>query len=74
MDARFENVDARLASLESRFNAKIDNLESSLNAKIANLKNELQLELRGKIETLNWMFGTLVVLNGAMLVQPLLRH
>ena len=74
VDARFENVDARLASLESRFNAKVDNLESSLNAKIANLKNELQLELRGKIEILKWMFGTLVVLNGAMLVQLLLRH
>jgi Skp family chaperone for outer membrane proteins len=74
VDARFENVDTRLASLESRFNAKVDNLESSLNAKIANLKNELQLELRRKIETLKWMFGTLVVLNGAMLVQLLLRH
>jgi hypothetical protein len=74
VDARFENVDARLASLESRFNAKVDNLESSLHAKIANLKNELQLELRGKIEILKWMFGTLVVLNGAMLVQLLLRH
>ena len=74
VDARFENVDARLASLESRFNAKVDNLESSLNAKITNLKNELQLELRGKIEILKWMFGTLVVLNGAMLVQLVLRH
>jgi chromosome segregation ATPase len=74
VDARFENVDTRLANLESRFNAKVDNLESSLNAKIANLKNELQLELRGKIEILNWMFGTLVVLNGAMLVQLFLRH
>jgi chromosome segregation ATPase len=74
VDARFENVDTRLANLESRFNAKVDNLESSLNAKIANLKNELQLELRGKIEILKWMFGTLVVLNGAMLVQLFLRH
>lgn len=63
VDARFENVDIRLANLESRLDAKIDAS-----------KNELELRLGGKIETLKWMFGTLVVLNGAMLVQLFLKQ
>jgi uncharacterized protein YjbI with pentapeptide repeats len=57
--ARFENVDVRLAHLESRLEAKIDLVRS---------------ELLGKIETLKWMFGVPVALNGATLIQAFLRH
>ena len=69
--ANLENViEARFANLESSLNAKIDHLESRFNAKV----DALALKLGGKLETLTWMFGTLVVLNGAMLVQLYLRH
>ena len=84
-DAKIANLesrfDAKIANLELRFDAKIANLESSIDAKLANLETRLNakidaldLKLGGKIETLRWMFATLVVLNGAMLVQLFFKH
>ncbi|MDQ2916674.1 MAG: hypothetical protein M3R40_05875 [Pseudomonadota bacterium] len=63
VDARFETIDARLVNMESRFNTKIDTLG-----------NELTLLFGGKLETLKWMFGVLVALNGAMFVQLFFKH
>ncbi len=63
IDARFETIDARLVNMESRFNTKIDTLG-----------NELTLLFGGKLETLQWMFGVLVALNGAMFVQLFFKH
>jgi hypothetical protein len=70
LDAKFANVDAKFANVDLR----LVNLESRLNTRIDTVNNELKLEFGGKIETLKWMFATLVVLNGAMLVQLFLRH
>lgn len=59
IDARFEGVDLRFANLESRLNASIDTVE---------------LRLGGKIEKLQWMFGVLVAMNGAIIIQLFLEH
>ncbi len=59
LDERFANVDIRFAGLESRIELKFANLE---------------VKVGGKIETLKWMFGVLVALNGAVFIQLLLKH
>jgi hypothetical protein len=38
------------------------------------VKNELELHFGGKLETLKWMFGVLVAMNAAVIVQLLLKH
>jgi hypothetical protein len=58
IDARFHNVDVKLAHLESRLEARIGSVE---------------LKLGGKIETLQWMFGVIVAMNAAVLVQLFLK-
>jgi hypothetical protein len=58
VDARFHNVDVKLAHLESRLEARIGSVE---------------LKLGGKIETLQWMFGVIVAMNAAVLVQLFLK-
>ena len=59
LDAKFETVDLRFVSLESRVDAKIDSVA---------------LKLGGKIETLQWMFGVLVAMNAAVVIQLFLKH
>ena len=59
LDAKFETVDLRFVSLESRVDAKIDSVA---------------LKLGGKIETLQWMFGILVAMNAAIVIQLSLKH
>jgi hypothetical protein len=58
IDARFQSVDVKLAHLESRLEARIGSVE---------------LKLGGKIETLQWMFGVIVAMNAAVLVQLFLK-
>ena len=58
IDAHFHNVDVKLAHLESRLEARIGSVE---------------LKLGGKIETLQWMFGVIVAMNAAVLVQLFLK-
>jgi hypothetical protein len=57
--SRFAKLDLRLAHLETRLGAKIDAVRS---------------EWIGKIETLRWMFGVLVALNGATLIRLFFRQ
>ena len=59
LDAKFETVDLRFVSLESRVDAKIDSVA---------------LKLAGKIEALQWMFGVLVAMNAAVVIQLFLKH
>ena len=59
LDAKFETVDLRFVSLESRVDAKIDSVA---------------MKLGGKIETLQWMFGVLVAMNAAVVIQLFLKH
>lgn len=77
LDGKFANMDIRFANLESRIDAKFANvdiriaeLESRFDTKFANL----EAKIGGKIETLKWMFGVLVALNGAVFIQLLLKH
>jgi hypothetical protein len=58
VDGRFHDVDLELAHLESRLEARIGSVE---------------LKLGGKIETLQWMFGVIVAMNAAVLVQLFLK-
>jgi hypothetical protein len=66
---KFADIDLRLESVES----KITNLGARLEVKIDAVRNELTLLINGKIETLRWMFGVLVALNGAMFVQLIFK-
>ena len=59
LDAKFETVDLRFVSLESRVDAKIDSVA---------------LKLGGKIETLQRIFGVLVAMNAAVVIQLFLKH
>ena len=71
-DARFEGVDARFEAVDARFDnvdLKLAHLESRLEARIGSV----DLKLGGKIETLQWMFGVMVALNGAVLLQLFLK-
>ena len=58
VDARFDIVDLKLAHLESCVDARIGSVE---------------LKLGGKIESLQWMFGVIVAMNAAVLVQLFLK-
>jgi hypothetical protein len=76
MDGRFQDVDARfdamLANIDARFHnvdVKLAHLESRLEARIGSV----ELKLGGKIETLQWMFGVIVAMNAAVLVQLFLK-
>jgi hypothetical protein len=76
IDARFQSVDARfdavLANVDARFHnvdVKLAHLESRLEARIGSV----ELKLGGKIETLQWMFGVIVAMNAAVLVQLFLK-
>jgi hypothetical protein len=76
IDARFQSVDARfdalLANIDARFHnvdVKLAHLESRLEARIGSV----ELKLGGKIETLQWMFGVIVAMNAAVLVQLFLK-
>jgi hypothetical protein len=76
MDGRFQDVDARfdamLANIDARFqsvDAKLAHLESRLEARIGSV----ELKLGGKIETLQWMFGVIVAMNAAVIVQLFLK-
>jgi hypothetical protein len=71
-DARFDNVDARFEAVDARFDnvdLKLAHLESRLEARIGSV----DLRLGGKIETLQWMFGVMVAMNAAVLVQLFLK-
>jgi predicted nuclease with TOPRIM domain len=73
VDARFDQVDARFDQVDARFeqvDQRFEHLESKLTAKI----DALEVKLVGKIETLHWMFGTMVALIAAMFVRSLLGH
>ena len=76
IDARFQQVDARFDNVDARFDARFDNvdlklayLESRVDARIGSM----ELKLGGKIETLQWMFGVIVAMNAAVLVQLFLK-
>jgi hypothetical protein len=72
IDARFEQVDARFDNVDARFDnvdLKLAHLESRLEARIGSV----DLRLGGKIETLQWMFGVMVAMNAAVLVQLFLK-
>jgi hypothetical protein len=76
MDGRFQDVDGRfdamLANIDARFQSvdvKLAHLESRLEARIGSV----ELKLGGKIETLQWMFGVIVAMNAAVLVQLFLK-
>jgi len=76
MDGRFQDVDARfdtmLANIDARFQSvdvKLAHLASRLEARIGSV----ELKLGGKIETLQWMFGVIVAMNAAVLVQLFLK-
>jgi len=61
------NLSTNMANMESRLESKIEGVESRLELKIEALK----LELTGRIDTLRWMFGVLVALNGGILIRLL---
>jgi tetrahydromethanopterin S-methyltransferase subunit G len=72
VDARFDNVDARFDHVDARFDhvdLKLAHLESRVEARIGSV----ELKLGGKIETLQWMFGVIVAMNAAVLVQLFLK-
>lgn len=76
MDGRFQDVDGRfdamLANIDARFQSvdvKLAHLASRLEARIGSV----ELKLGGKIETLQWMFGVIVAMNAAVLVQLFLK-
>jgi tetrahydromethanopterin S-methyltransferase subunit G len=72
VDARFDNVDARFDNVDARFDhvdLKLAHLESRVEARIGSV----ELKLGGKIETLQWMFGVIVAMNAAVLVQLFLK-
>jgi tetrahydromethanopterin S-methyltransferase subunit G len=72
VDARFDNVDARFDNVDARFDhvdLKLAHLESRVEARIGSV----ELKLGGKIETLQWMFGVMVAMNAAVLVQLFLK-
>jgi hypothetical protein len=72
IDARFQQVDARFDNVDARFDnvdLKLAHLESRLEARIGSV----DLRLGGKIETLQWMFGVMVAMNAAVLVQLFLK-
>jgi tetrahydromethanopterin S-methyltransferase subunit G len=72
VDARFDNVDARFDNVDARFDhvdLKLAHLESRVEASIGSV----ELKLGGKIETLQWMFGVIVAMNAAVLVQLFLK-
>jgi hypothetical protein len=87
VDARFDamlaNVDARFQSVDARFDALLDNIDArfhNVDVKLAHLESRLEarigsveLKLGGKIETLQWMFGVIVAMNAAVLVQLFLK-
>jgi hypothetical protein len=72
IDARFQQVDARFDNVDARFDnvdLKFAHLESRVEARIGSV----ELKLGGKIETLQWMFGVMVGMNAAVLVQLFLK-
>jgi tetrahydromethanopterin S-methyltransferase subunit G len=72
VDARFDNVDARFDNVDARFDhvdLKLAHLESRVEARIGSV----ELKLGRKIETLQWMFGVIVAMNAAVLVQLFLK-
>jgi hypothetical protein len=72
IDARFQQADARFDNVDARFDnvdLKLAHLESRLEARIGSV----DLRLGGKIETLQWMFGVMVAMNAAVLVQLFLN-
>jgi hypothetical protein len=72
IDARFQQVDARFDNVDARFDnvdLKFAHLESRVEARIGSV----ELRLGGKIETLQWMFGVMVGMNAAVLVQLFLK-
>jgi hypothetical protein len=72
IDARFQQVDARFDNVDARFDnvdLKFAHLESRVEARIGSV----ELKLGGKIETLQWMFGVMVAMNAAVLVQLFLK-
>jgi hypothetical protein len=72
IDARFQQVDARFDNVDARFDhvdLKLAHLESRVEARIGSV----ELKLGGKIETLQWMFGVIVAMNAAVLVQLFLK-
>jgi hypothetical protein len=72
IDARFQQVDARFDNVDARFDnvdLKFAHLESRVEARIGSV----ELKLGGKIETLQWMFGVMVAMNAAVLVQLFLN-
>ena len=87
VDARFDallgNVDARFQSVDARFDALLGNIDArfhNVDLKLAHLESRLEarigsveLKLGGKIETLQWMFGVIVAMNAAVLVQLFLK-
>jgi hypothetical protein len=74
LDVKIDAVESRLKSGISNLELKIDALESRLSSRIDVVKNELELHFGGKLETLKWMFGVLVAMNAAVIVQLLLKH
>jgi tetrahydromethanopterin S-methyltransferase subunit G len=72
VDARFDNIDARFDNVDARFDhvdLKLAHLESRVEARIGSV----ELKLGRKIETLQWMFGVIVAMNAAVLVQLFLK-
>jgi hypothetical protein len=82
-DAMLANIDARFQSVDARFDAMLDNVDArfhNVDVKLAHLESRLEarigsveLKLGGKIETLQWMFGVIVAMNAAVLVQLFLK-
>ena len=82
-DAMLGNVNARFRSVDARFDALLDNIAArfhNVDVKLAHLESRLEarigsveLKLGGKIETLQWMFGVIVAMNAAVLVQLFLK-
>ena len=74
LESKIEGVESRLGSeiegVESRLGSRIEGVESRLDSKIEAVK----LELTGRIDTLRWMFGVLVALNGGILIRLLVVH
>ena len=83
IDARFQEVDGRFDNVDGRFDAMLGNLDArfhNVDLKLAHLESRLEarigsveLKLGGKIETLQWMFGVIVAMNAAVLVQLFLK-
>ncbi|WP_445436357.1 Bdr family repetitive protein [Candidatus Borreliella tachyglossi] len=67
LNSKIDMTNSKIDNLEATLNSKIDNLEVTLNSKIDLFRTEINSRIdksiavvEGKINTLWWMFGTIV--------------